>query len=176
MGIETWKIDSVRSAIRFSVRDVLAGEVRGEFMWWHGRVHVENDDLEKAKVVLSIDASSIDTGLYGRNERLTSEGFLDVAKYPHITFTSTKIEARPDGTWRVHGDLTVRGITRNIALDVERVGGENYYRATTVIDRRDFGLKLSRYFDGVMVGNLVTVTFDVDAVRPVVRNEGVLHL
>ena len=136
---------------------------------------VENGDLARASVNAVIDASSIETGLADRDTHLKSADFLDVAGHPEITFKSTRVEKLGDERLRVVGDLTIRGTTREVVLDVEYAGqaGDPWgnvragFTAKTVIERKDFGLSWNQVLEagGVLVGDSVSIEIEVEAVK-----------
>ena len=180
MSIDRWEIDSSRSGIRFAVRHLVLSKTRGRFSRWSGTVVVADGDFSHATVDVVIDASSIDTGVARRDEHLRSTDYFDVSRYPQITFTSRRVSAERDGRLRVVGALTLRGVTREVALAVvpngrtlepwgkQRVG----FSATASIDRRDFGFIGNPALDtgGVVIGERIDVEIEVDAVRqPAVR-------
>jgi polyisoprenoid-binding protein YceI len=171
-----WQIDPAHTAVQFSVRHMMVSNVRGEFPKVSGTVRGEEKDPAHATVEASIDAASIDTRNDKRDEHLKSADFLDVAKYPTITFKSKKIEPAGDHRWRVTGDLTLHGVTKEVVLDVDgpstpvkdpRGGLRAGAQATAKIDRRDFGITWSKSLDGggVVVGDELGITIDVEGVR-----------
>jgi polyisoprenoid-binding protein YceI len=175
MAIETWEIDSSHSGIHFSVRHMVVAKVRGQFARWSGSFVAESGDLSRAKVQVVIDASSIDTGVAERDTHLKSADFFDVARFPEITFKSTRVEAQGEEAMRVTGDLTIRDVTREVVLEVESAGQTKDpwghvragFTAKTAVDRKDFGLTWNQVLEagGVMVGDRVTIEIDVEAVR-----------
>ena len=172
----TWDLDPAHTSVQFSVRHMMVSNVRGEFGKVSGTVQADEADPTRSKIEASIDAASIDTRTEKRDNHLRSADFLDVAKYPTITFVSTKIEPAGAGHFKVTGDLTLHGITRPVVLDVQgptaeikdprgntRAGAE----ATTRINRKDFGLVWNQALDagGVAVGDEVAITIDVEATK-----------
>jgi polyisoprenoid-binding protein YceI len=169
----TWQIDPAHSNVSFSVRHMMVSNVRGEFTKVSGTVEGDEKAPAQATITATIDATSISTREAKRDEHLKSADFLDVAKYPTITFKSKKIE--PSGSqFKVTGDLTLHGVTKEIVLDVSdvtqpikdpmgktRAGAH----ATTKIDRKDFGVNWSKAMDGggLVVGDDVAITIDVEA-------------
>jgi polyisoprenoid-binding protein YceI len=133
------------------------------------------DDPAASSVEVTIDAASIDTGDATRDGHLRSADFLDVEGHPSLTFTSTGVRAAGSGRWAVDGDLTVRGVTRTVVLDVELEGvaadpwgGERaVFSASTEIDREDFGLVWNQALEGggVLVGRKVKIEIEAEAVR-----------
>ena len=175
MTIEKWEIDSGHSGIHFSVRHMVVAKVRGKFARWHGGVLAEDGDLARAQVDVVIDASSVETGVAERDAHLKSPDFLDVTSFPWITFKSSGVEKRSDDLLRVTGDLTIRGVTREVVLDVEPLGRTKDpwgnepagFTATTMVDRKDFGLIWNQVLEagGVVVGERVSIEIDVEAVK-----------
>jgi len=173
----TWTLDPAHSSVQFSVRHLMVSNVRGEFSRVAGTVEGDETRPTEAVVAATIDAASIDTREAKRDEHLKSADFLDVAQYPTITFRSKRIErATGEGKYRVTGDLTLHGVTREVVLDVSDVTpsikdpfGKTRAGATasTKIDRKDFGINYNKAMDngGLVVGNDITITIDVEATR-----------
>jgi polyisoprenoid-binding protein YceI len=172
----TWEIDPAHSSVQFSVRHMMVSNVRGEFRKVSGTVQGDETDPTKAKVEATIDTTSIDTRNEKRDSHLKSADFLDTEKFPTMTFKSKKIEKTGDHHYRVTGDLTLHGVTREVTLDVEgpsavvkdpmgnvRVGAT----ATAKLNRQDFGISWSKSLDGggVMVGDDIDVTIDVEGTK-----------
>jgi polyisoprenoid-binding protein YceI len=173
-----WQIDSAHSAAQFAVRHMMVSTVRGQFNKLSGSVIWDGKTFPSASVDIVIDAASIDTREAKRDDHLRSPDFFDVAKFPTITFKSTRIEPAGEGKLRMTGDMTIRGVTKPVVFEVtgptpaikdmsgaSRVGAS----ATTTINRKDFGLLWNRTLDsgGVVVGDEVTVTVDIEMVsRP----------
>ncbi len=172
---DTWQIDSSHTSVEFTVRHMMISNVKGQFQKTTGTITANGNDAASAKIDVSIDASSVDTRVERRDAHLKSPDFLDVAKYPTITFKSTKVEAEGPNKWKVTGDLTLHGVTKQVALEVEgsgapvqvmgntRVGAS----ATTKIKRGDFGLTWNKALEagGVLVGEEVAISIDVEAVK-----------
>lgn len=170
-----WNIDTTHSSVGFSVRHLMFAKVRGRFAKWQGTVRLDPDDLTHASVNVVIDAASIDTGVADRDNHLRSGDFFDVEHAPELTFTSTKIEAVGGDRYKVYGELSIRGITREVVLDVEHGGQAKdpwgnqrvAFTATTSVNRTDFGLKWNRLVEagGVLVGERVDIELEVQAVQ-----------
>src|SRR5437870_8250681 len=173
-----WDLDPAHTSVQFSVRHMMVSNVRGEFGKVSGTVQADEADPTRSKIEVSIDAASIDTRTEKRDNHLRSADFLDVAKYPTITFVSTKIEPAGAGHFKVTGDLTLHGVTRPVVLDVQgptaeikdprgniRAGAE----ATARVNRKDFGLVWNQALDagGVAVGDELAITIDVEATKRV---------
>jgi polyisoprenoid-binding protein YceI len=173
---DSWQIDPMHTSVEFTVRHMMISNVKGVFEKSSGTVTVEGSDPTSAKIDATIDASSIDTRVDRRDADLKSPNFLDVAKYPTITFKSTKVEAAGEGKWKVTGDLTLHGVTKSVVLDVESSGApikdpfgntRAGASATTKINRKDFGLTYNKALEtgGVMVGDDVAISIDVEAIK-----------
>jgi len=173
---ETWNIDPVHSNISFSARHMMISDVKGEFDKFSGTVTGNANDPNSVKIEATIDTASINTRADKRDADLKGPNFLDVAKYPTMTFKSTKIEPDGDGKWKVTGDLTLHGVTKPVVLEVVGPSPEikdpygNMRRgasATTTINRQDFGISFNKTLDsgGMVVGNDVPVSIDVEAVK-----------
>ncbi len=173
-----WSLDTVHSGINFSVRHMVVSKVRGRFAKFTGNVALDEGDLTRSTVEATIDASSIDTGTAQRDEHLKSADFFDVEHFPQIRFRSTGIEKLGTERYRLTGELTIRDVSREIALDVEyggrgkdpwgneRVG----FTAKTALDRKDFGLKWNQALEtgGVLVSDRVEIELELQAVRAAV--------
>jgi polyisoprenoid-binding protein YceI len=174
MTTERWEIDSSHSGIHFSVRHLVIAKVRGQFSRWTGAVIVPDGDFTKASVEAVVDASSIDTGVADRDAHLKSADFFDAAQFPEVIFKASRVTATGDDL-RVAGELTIKGITREVTLDVEQLGqvkdpwGNDRvaFSAKTAIDRKDFGLTWNQVLEtgGVAVGDRVNLEIEVEAVR-----------
>ncbi|HTV24692.1 MAG TPA: YceI family protein [Polyangiaceae bacterium] len=175
MAYTSWNIDASHSNLQFSVRHMVITKVRGAFRGYQGTLELdENDGLALAKVDVSIDATSIDTGEPKRDEHLRGSDFLDTAAYPTLRFQSRAV-SRHGERYRVSGDLTIHGVTRSVVLDAEFQGRGNdpwggqraAFSAKTTIDREDFGLTWNQVLEagGVLVGTKIEIDIEVQAVR-----------
>ena len=173
---DTWQIDPMHTNVEFTVRHMMISNVKGQFEKTSGTIDADANDPTAAKVDATIDASSLNTRVEKRDMHLKSPDFLDVAKYPTITFKSTKIEAAGPNKWTVTGDLTLHGVTKPIVLDVEASGPPIHdpmgnmragASATAKIKRSDFGLTWNKVLEsgGVMVGDEVAISIDVEAIQ-----------
>src|SRR5688572_28880706 len=118
----TWNIDTSHSGAHFSVRHMVIAKVRGSFDRWQGTIELDEANPLAAKVSVRIDATSIDTREEKRDTHLRSADFFDVEKYPELTFESTKVEKAGDDRYRVTGNLTIHGVTKEVVLDAESLG------------------------------------------------------
>lgn len=171
----TYEIDSAHSRVHFSVRHLMVSNVRGEFGKVTGTVKFDSEHPESSTVEAAIDSAAIHTSEAQRDTHLKSADFLDVEKFPTMTFRSKKIETRPGGG-KVTGDLTIHGVTHEITLDVEgptpemkdpwgkqRIGAS----ATTKLSRKDFGITWNAALEagGVVISDEVKIELDIEAVR-----------
>ena len=173
-----WEIDPAHTSAQFAIRHLMVSTVRGDFRKVSGKVNLDDQDVTKSTVDATIDVASIDTGIAKRDDHLRSPDFFDVAKYPTMTFKSKKIpKGSGDGNYKITGDLTLRGVTKEVVLDFEGnlkpvkspqgktlIGG----MATTKINRKDFGLTWNAALEtgGVAVGEDVTITIDIEMTQP----------
>ena len=175
MANQTWQIDSAHSGIHFSVRHLVIAKVRGQFSRWTGALTVPDGDFARATVEVTLDTTSIETGVADRDAHLKSADFFDVATYPEATFRSRRVEPAGGDRFLLFGDLTLRGISREVVLDVESAGQTKDpwgnvragFAAKTSIDRKEFGLAWNQVLEtgGVMVGDKVEIEIEVEAVR-----------
>lgn len=171
-----YEIDPGHTSATFSVRHMMVTNVKGQLGKVTGRVVIDEKNLNNSVAEATIDATAIDTKDKKRDDHLRSADFFDVEKHPNITFKSTKWARAGKGKYKVKGDLTIRGVTRPVTLDVEELTAEvkdpwgNIKRgatATTKINRRDFGLEWNKNLErgGVLVGDEVKITLDVEMLR-----------
>jgi polyisoprenoid-binding protein YceI len=170
-----WTIDPTHSQVEFAVRHLMISTVRGRFGGVKGTVISDDSDLSSAQVEVVIDANSIDTREAQRDAHLKSADFFDAAKFPELTFTSTRVTDVRGGQFKLVGDLTLHGVTREVTLDVtsegrgkDPWGGERAgYSATTKIRRSDFGLTWNQVLEtgGIAVGDEVKISLDLEVVK-----------
>lgn len=167
---ETWHLDPAHSSAQFSVRHMGISTVRGAFTKVNGAIQYDAANPGKSVIEVSIDPASVDTRVEMRDNDLRSDHFLDVKKYPEITFKSKRIDPAANGHLKAIGDLTIHGVTKEVALDVEgpsqpmkdpRGGLHMGASATTTINRNDFGVSGAPG----MVGSDVTITIDAELVK-----------
>ena len=169
-----YAIDAAHSTVEFVGRHLMITKVRGRFTEFDGVVNIA-EVPEESSTEVTIQAASINTGDEKRDGHLRSADFFDVEQYPTLAFRSTGIESGKGGTWKLHGDLTVRDVTRPVTLDVEfdgaspdPWGGERIaFTAATDVDREDWGLTWNVALEtgGVLVGKKVRLELNVQAVR-----------
>jgi polyisoprenoid-binding protein YceI len=171
-----WKIDSQHSAAQFSVRHLAISTVRGTFSKVTGTVLVDDRDIAKSSVNVTIDVSTVDTREPARDKDLRSDHFFDVDHFPTMTFKSKKVGQVSPGKLQVTGDLTIRGITKQVVLDVDGPtapikdpwGNQRAaVNATSKINRQNFGVKWNATMDngGVVVGDDVNINIDAEMIK-----------
>ncbi|SRR6266545_874724 len=171
-GPTTWTVDTAHSAAGFSVKHMMVSTVRGTLGPIRGTIEYDGKSLDSLKADISIDVTAINTGTQGRDNDLKSPNFFDVTKYPTATFKSRRAEAAGQGRFKLIGDLTMHGVTKEVTLNVEgpspavkTQGGQKVgASATMTINRRDFGLQYSALIEaGPVVSDEVQVTIDIEA-------------
>jgi polyisoprenoid-binding protein YceI len=170
-----WNIDPAHSAAQFQVRHLMISNVRGEFGKMSGAVIFDGKNYSTIKANAAIDVASINTREPKRDEHLRSPDFFDAAAYPKITFKSKRVENVSGYKFNLVGDLTIRGVVKEVSLSVEAtpiikgMSGESRIgaQATTRLNRQDFGVKWNRALDtgGVVVGDEIQVTLDMELVQ-----------
>ena len=172
----TWKVDTAHTAAQFAVKHLMISTVRGAFKNVNGTINWNESDVTKSTVNVTIDATTVDTGEAPRDKDLKSDKFFDTADYPTLTFKSTKVEQAGAGKLKVTGDLTIRGVTKQVVLDVDGPSASvkdpwgntrSALSASTKINRQDFGVKWNANIDGggVVVGDDVNITIDLEMVK-----------
>jgi polyisoprenoid-binding protein YceI len=172
---EAWELDPQHCQVEFAVRHMMISTVRGRFHRVSGVVFMDPAEPATASAEIRIDAASIDSGLRMRDDHLRSIEFLDAESYPVILYRTTRIDQLRPGTYVVQGELTIRGIVREVPLLVESAGlvtdpwgtQRAGFSASTRINRTDFGLTWNAALEtgGVAVGDEVTITIDVELLR-----------
>jgi len=175
MEARTWNIDTAHSSVTFSVRHMVFAKVRGRFGAFRGSVELDPQDLSRSKAEVEIDVSSIDTGVADRDQHLRSPDFFAVDEFPTIRFKTAKVEKAGGDRYKIHGELTIRDVTREVVLDAE-YGGQAKdpwgnqrvaFAATTSVNRADFGLTWNQVLEtgGVLVGERIDIELEVQAVQ-----------
>jgi polyisoprenoid-binding protein YceI len=172
-GPNTWTIDAGHSTAGFSVKHLMVSTVRGTLGPIKGTIEYDGKTVETLKVDASIDVSALNTGNESRDRDLKGAGFFDVTKFPAATFRSRRVAAAGAGTFKLIGDLTMHGVTKEVTLTVEgpspavkaQNGGHKIgASATTTLNRRDFGLEYNDMVEAVpVVSDEVQVTIDIEA-------------
>ncbi len=172
----TWELDPAHSSVQFAVSHLMVSTVRGTFNTFRGTVSFDETDPTKSSVEATIDVASIDTREAKRDEHLKGPDFFDAEKFPVITFKSKSVASTGADKFRVVGDVTIHGVTKEIALEASgspkpfkdpfgktRMGGA----VRGKLNRKDFGMTWNKSLDssGVVVGDEITITIDVELVQ-----------
>ena len=176
LGPHQWRIDASHSAANFSVRHLMVSTVRGRLGPISGTIEYDGKDVQSVKADVRIDINGIDTQNEKRDGHLRSPDFFDAANHPILTFKSKRVEPGSDGGFKLVGDLTIRGTTKEVVLAVDApspivkgMGGGlvTGTTATTRIKRLEYGLKYNSMVEaGPVVGDEVTITIDIEVGRP----------
>ncbi|NVN89290.1 MAG: polyisoprenoid-binding protein [Desulfuromonadales bacterium] len=172
----TWTLDPDHSAAQFKVRHLMISNVKGSFEKLNGQLVLDDKDITKSKVDVIIDVASVNTNIKKRDDHLRSPDFFDTAKFPAMTFVSTKVEKDGPDKLKVTGNLTIKGITKPVVLHVDGLTPEikdpwgNIRRgasATTSINRKDFGVSWSKKLDTgvVVVADEVAIQLEVEFIK-----------
>jgi polyisoprenoid-binding protein YceI len=174
----TWKIDPAHTGITFSAKHMMVSTVRGRFDEFEGTFTIDPDDLSRSSAEVTIQAASLSTSNPDRDAHLRSADFIDADAHPTLSFRSTSVDrvSEEDGTFRLTGDLSIRGVTRPVTLEGRFEGllakdlwgaTRAAFAASTVINRRDWNLTWNRAMEtgGVLVGDKVTLELEVTATR-----------
>jgi polyisoprenoid-binding protein YceI len=170
----TWNVDASHSQVGFAVKHLVISNVRGEFRTYQGKVVLDEGDVTRSAVEATVDVNSLDTKVADRDAHLRSPDFFDVAKYPSMTFKSTKVAKAGKDRLKVTGDLTLHGVTKPVVLEVtttpevKGMGGETRrgFSGTTKISRKAFGLTWNKLVEsGPAVGDEVTIALELEAVK-----------
>jgi polyisoprenoid-binding protein YceI len=171
-----WQLDPAHSAAQFSIRHMAISTVRGAFSSVKGTVVLDESDISKSSVNVTIDVNTVDTREPNRDKDLKSDHFFDVEHFPTMTFKSKKVEQVSPGKLKVTGDLTIRGTTKEVVLDVEGPSAavkdpwgntRAAVSATTKINRQDFGVKWNAALEGggLVLGDEVNITIDAEMTK-----------
>jgi len=172
----TWKLDPKHTAAQFSVKHMGISTVRGAFSKVEGTIEYDDQDVSKSTVNVTIDVTTVDTREPARDKDLRSDHFFDVEHFPTMTFKSRKVEQVAAGKLKVTGDLTIRGSTKEVVLDVDGPSApikdswgnqRSAINATTKINRQDFGVKWNATLDngGVVVSDDVNINIDAEMTK-----------
>lgn len=178
----TWDIDPAHTRLGFAARHAMVATVRGGFAVFSGVLQLDAADPARSSAEVEIDAASISTGNEQRDGHLRSPDFLDVANYPTLTFRSNRAEAVGDTEYRLHGELTIKGVARPVVLGLEFQGSSPDpfgnlragFEGRTTINRKDWGLVWNVAIEGggILVGDKIRIELDVSAVRRVEATAG----
>lgn len=174
MATRTWKIDTSHSNVGFTVRHMMLMKVHGRFGSWNGTIQLDDQDVTKSSVEVSIDVASIDTNEEKRDGHLRSPDFFDAEKFPKITFKSKRVAKGSGEKLDVVGDLSIHGVTKEVTLQAEIAGrGKDpwgnervAFEGHTSINRKDFGLGWNQTLEtgGVLVSEKVDITLELQAI------------
>lgn len=169
-----WQLDASHSHVGFSVKHMMVSTVKGQFKNYTGTLAIDEADLTKSVISGEIEVASIDTRDNGRDDHLRSADFFDVANHPTIGFVSKRIEAKGGNEYTVYGDLTIRGITHEVALEAEYHGlakdpwggTRTGFSISGTINRKDFGLVWNAALEtgGVLVGEKIKLDLEIEAI------------
>jgi len=178
-----WTLDPNHTHASFTIRHMVISNVRGEFQKVSGTLKLDEKDMTKSSVEATIDTASIDTRVADRDNHLRSPDFFDAAKYPTITFKSTKVEKAGEGKLKVMGDLTMHGVTKPVVLAVEGPTKEvkdpwnntrRGFAASTTLNRRDFGLTWGKIVEaGPVVGDDVKIEIESELIKQAADKQAV---
>jgi polyisoprenoid-binding protein YceI len=172
-GPNTWTADTAHSAAGFSVKHMMVSTVRGTLGPVKGTIDYDGKSVESIKADITIDVTGLNTGNEGRDKDLRSPNFFDVVQFPTVTFKSKRVEPGGPGKFKLIGDLTMHGVTKEVALNAEgpspvlkqpdgsqRIGAS----ATATVNRKDFGMQWSRMIESApVVSDEVQITIDIEA-------------
>ena len=172
----TYNLDPAHSTIQFKVKHLMISNVTGIFEKFNGTVFIDDKDISNSKVNVKIEMASLNTNIAKRDEHLRSSDFFDVAKFPAMTFTSTKVEKVGTDKLKVTGDLTIKGVSKSVVLNVDGPTGEirspqgdikRGASATATINRQDFGVSWNKKLDGggLVVADDVHISIDSEMAK-----------
>ena len=171
-----YKIDPAHSVIGFAIRHMEIAWVEGRFKEFEGTIRYDDKDVTKSSVEFTAKAASIDTGVAARDNHLRTADFFEVEKYPALSFKSTRVERKGQDAYVLHGDLTMKGVTKPVQLPFKLAGAIKDQRGTTrfgveaeaTLNRRDFGINFGNALPegGFNVGNEVNITLHLEALLP----------
>ncbi len=177
-----YKIDPAHSTIGFSIKHYEINWVSGRFKDFTGTIRYDEADMSKSAVEFTAKVESIDTGIAPRDNHLRTADFFDVAKYPELTFKSTRVERKGKDNYILHGDFTLKGVTKQVQLPFTVTGAIKDPRgntrfgiaAHTKLDRRDYGITWGHALQsgGLDVGNEVTIDLQLEALLPATKPAG----
>ena len=177
---DTYRIDPVHSEVGFKVRHFLS-KTPGRFSKFQGTIQMDEKDISKSSVEVSIDVASISTDNEGRDKHLKSPDFFDVEKFPAITFKSTAVKEVAKGKLEITGDFTMHGVTKRITFPITNLGTQaspmgvrgGFVDGTLKINRKDFGVLWNKTLDsgGTMLSDEVEIALNVEAVKIVPKPE-----
>jgi polyisoprenoid-binding protein YceI len=175
MALENWKIDVVHSTVGFTVRHLMVSKVHGYFTKWNGTLAFDEQNPSASHAEATIEVASVDTREPQRDGHLRTGDFFEAEKFPHMTFKSTKVDRGDGGHFKVTGDLTLRGVTKPVVLDVEYGGRSKHpqmgervgFSANTTINRKDFGVSYNQVLEagGIAISEKVDIHLEIEATK-----------
>jgi polyisoprenoid-binding protein YceI len=174
MALVKWDFDYAHSSIDFTVRHLLVSKVRGRFTKWSGTLEIDEENLASSHCQVEVDVTSVDTHEAQRDAHLRSGDFFEVERHPKMIFKSKSVAETPGNHLAITGDLTLRGVTKEVVLDVERQGvivkdpwGKRRagFTATATLNRKDFGVSYNMVLDqgGLALSEEVQITIEIEA-------------
>jgi polyisoprenoid-binding protein YceI len=170
-----YDIDPAHSRLGFSAKHAMVTSVRGVFTGFTAQVHLDEENVAASSARIEIEAASVDTGNADRDAHLRNEDFFDVEKFPTISFASTSAEHNGGDDFVLHGDLTIKGVSKPVSVEFERTGSAKDpwgndrvgFEGRAKISRKDWGLAFNVPLDGggVLVSDKITLEFDIAAVK-----------
>ena len=170
-----YDLDAQHTRLGFVARHAMVTKVRGSFHQFEGSLHIDAEDPTKSSGAVRIIADSIDTGVQQRDDHLRSNDFFDMPNYPEITFVSTGVTVKDEENFEVTGDLTIKGVTKPVTLDVEYTGAavdpfgnaRIGFESTATVNRKDWGVNWNAPLEagGVLVGDKVVLSIDISAIK-----------
>jgi polyisoprenoid-binding protein YceI len=171
----TWKVDPSHSTLGFSVSHLVISEVEGKFKVYEGTINSKKDDFAGSDIYFTVDVKSIDTENEKRDEHLLSDDFFNAEKFPKMTFKSVSFKKLSGNKYVLEGDLTIRDVTKRVKFDVTYNGqtkspwGQTVagFKASSVINRQDFGLKWNKALEtgGFVVGDSVNIHLKLEFIK-----------
>jgi polyisoprenoid-binding protein YceI len=175
MALENWNIDVVHSTVGFTVRHLMVSKVHGYFTKWNGKLAFDDQNPSASHAEAQIEIASVDTREPQRDGHLRTGDFFEAEKYPHMTFKSTAVERVSAEKFKVTGDLTLRGVTKPVVLDVEYNGRSKHpqmgervgFSANTSINRKDFGVSYNQVLEagGFAISEKVEIHIEIEATK-----------
>lgn len=171
----TWEVDQAHSSVYFKVRHLVVAKTKGEFTDFTGEINFDGKNWKDASAEFTVQAASIDTDNEDRDKHLRSADFLATDSFPTMTFVTKSVTPAEDGEFKLTGDLTIRGVTKEVTFDGEFHGviqdpwGNTRagFTAETTINRQDFGVSWNKTLDagGVVVSDDVDITLEIEAIQ-----------
>lgn len=175
MSKTTWNVDNLHSEVLFKVKHLVISTVTGSFKSFSGQAVTEGEDLENANIAFNVDVDSVDTGQPGRDEHLKNADFFEAEKYPQFNFVSTSFKKSKGDVYQLLGNLTMKGITREVELEAEYGGTEKDswgntkvgFEVTGTVDRKDFGVTFNSLTEtgGLALGEKIKIIANIQLAK-----------